>query len=83
MIILNPRKITGPQLHRIVKKAIKDREKNIGSSVDVGDFCRIADISRQRMYEYANGQKPGTEGLVKVIAGLKAWGIEADIEISA
>jgi hypothetical protein len=80
MIILSVEKTTGKQAYKIVCKAIKDRSLAIGKKVHQEEFCLISSLTRTSLIRYRNGDKPGPEGIIKIAAGLKVWGIESRIE---
>lgn len=81
MIVLKLGKTTGTQVSKIVHDAIVNRRKETGHLITRMDFCRAAKISRMALYEYANNAEPGIEGLTKIAMGLKAWGMEVEIEV--
>lgn len=82
MIVLDPKKTTGKQLHKIVTDAVRDRKKETGKNVTKQDFLRESTLSRTMLNNYRHGAKPEYEGLCKVAAGLNAWGFVAQVKVA-
>lgn len=79
MIVLYAGRTTGPQVARIVRQALEHRTKKTGRRATRSDFAKASGISRMTLYEYANGQRPTTDSLLKIADGLMAWGIKARV----
>lgn len=73
------REVSGKQLYSLIEKAVGTREKETGDRTFLTDFCAISGISRTQIYAYRKGEKPGAEGVMKVVSGLKAWGNEVAV----
>lgn len=82
MIILSVQKTTGKQAYKIVSKAVKERATATGKpqSKAKQEFSEVSALSRISLHHYRNGAKPGHEGIMKIAAGLQAWGQEVRIE---
>lgn len=82
MILLNPDKTTGKQVHKVIMTVISDRTKSIRHNVTKADFCRESGISKATLHRFRKGAKPSANALVKIGKGLTAWGFETKIEFS-
>ena len=73
------KQVNGKQLYALIEKAVARREKETGDRTFLSDFANISGLSRTQIYAYRKGEKPGTEGVMKIVSGLKAWGNEIAI----
>lgn len=83
MIILSVQKTTGKQIYKLVSRAIRERSDATGKpqSKIKQEFCEVSTLSRIMLNHYRNGAKPGHEGIMKIAAGLSAFGVESRIEV--
>lgn len=87
MIILNPNRITGKQLHKIIMRAVKERNTEYlkrhprARPVTKAAFYRVSGLSKQHANRMVRGvSKPGPFTLQKVAYGLERWGHRVEIK---
>ena len=79
MIILDPNKMTGKQVRRIVDKAVKERVK-LGKKASLNEFYRVSGMSSMHMSRLSrNASRAGLLTIEKVAHGLRSWGYRVDV----
>lgn len=82
MIVLNPRKITGKALYRLLNDCRKTLEKHSGERITIKDFCEIIDVSRMNVNRWQRGVKPSDNLIMKVAESLTDAGFKVSIQWS-
>ncbi len=80
MIVIDPNKITGERLVRIIDKAVADYSKKTGVRASRNDLIRNSGLSKQQVIRYVNGARPGMMGVHKIANALERWGFEVEVK---
>ncbi len=80
-IRLDPKALTGKQTYKLITDVVSIRSKELGGTFTKMDFCRASGISRAQLDRLRNGEKAGADSIMKIAAGLKAWGYAVTIVV--